>query len=209
MSAYRKESCVRLSYVLEEEDLERSARPILEEWAHRGRLSIGATVALSGIVFIATMPAIAATVALVVASATAAWYGTKVKIVRSAIARYGRTWEDRRHVEVEITEDLFRVTDRAGELRLAWEMILHWRETQDDFLIYTNPEAVHAIPKRAFSSAEQEVTLRQLLSDRVAAGGERAVSAGMRTLWMPLVAFHVAATLFFAGVIEAVAHILS
>ena len=77
---------------------------------------------------------------------------------------------DRREQRYQLTDDAFEVHNRVSGKKIAWELVMHWRETDDDFLIYVNQGAAHLIPKRIL--ADEETALRRILRQRVSADGE-------------------------------------
>lgn len=207
MSAYREESVVRLTYELELEDLERAWRPRNAEMTRNPRLAAAATVALGGAVYVFTIPAPAAQIALVASAVLVGWIMLKARAAFTEEALFGATWESRRHVQVEADESLISFRDRVSETRLEWEVVVHWDETEDAFLVYSTPALFHLIPKHAFSSPEQMTTLRHLLTDRVRGGAEPEIAAVRRTEWIPSVLYYVIFILVIMTAIEAVARL--
>lgn len=209
MSAYREESVVRLSYTIEADDLRAAWLPVRAGWFHVMRLTVAATVALMGVVYVLTLAPVPAAVALALVGALSGYFALKAKVLADPTDAYGERWEDHRHCTLEVTEDIFAIGNRVTESRIAWELVLHWRETQDAFLIYTSPSHFHVIPRRAFPKKELETTMRQLLTDRVAPGGDAAIAASERMGQIPLAAYYVVLTLVLGAFGEAIARLAS
>lgn len=209
MSAYREESTVRASWVLEGAELERAYRAEIGAWRHAARLAIAGTVAAAGLVYVLTLAPVPAFVAFVAMGLVSLWVAKSTTRRRPIEESYGASWEDRRHVELEATEESLRLGDRISDERVAWELVLFWREDDEAFHIYTAPDHRRVIPKRALSSAEQATTLRQLLADRVRPGGEAAVNAAQAYTQVPTALYSVALALVVGSVIEGVARLFS
>lgn len=200
MSAYREESTVRASWVLEGADIERAYHAELQAGAHATRLAIAGTVAAAGLVYALTLPPVAALIGFVVLGVVGLWLARATTRRRSIEESYGASWEDRRHVQLEVTEDGLHIADRITEEQVAWELVLFWYEDEEAIYVLTSPEHRRVIPKRGLTT-EQRTALRQLLSDRVKPGGEAAVRTA-RASQVPTVLFVIAASLLAASVIE-------
>ena len=202
MSAYREDAIVRASYVLEADDVNRAHAALLLRNHRFAALSVAVTVlGIAVLYLIAFSPSLAFVMTLVVA-APVGWFFQRSFGSADVAEAYGEAWEDRRHVELEVTEDELVVSDRLTSSRLAWEVVLHWRELDDAFHIYTSAERFHVVPKRAFATQEMLTTLRRLLSDRVAPGAEGAIARMKRAVWVPTAAYWVTATLVLGSLIE-------
>ena len=209
MSAYRKESLVRLSYHLEEDDLTVAWLPARKAWIHATRLSVAATVAGVGAVYVFTLPPLAAVIMLVLLASSAAYFVLEVKVTGDPMAAFFAHWEERRRIRLEVTDDVFAIADGLYDSRLSWEVVLHFRETEQAFLVYVTPSQFHVIPKHVFPTPELITTMRQLLTDRVAAGGQSAIDASARTEWIPLAIYYGVFTLLLGGLFEALGHVVS
>lgn len=60
----------------------------------------------------------------------------------------------------------FQTTSPGRDARLEWRTLHRGLEIKDAFVIYTNPQIVTVVPKRAFSSADQD-RLRRELATRI------------------------------------------
>lgn len=209
MNAYREESIVRVSYVLEADEFVRAWKPYYADHLHPPRLALAATAALGGLVFLLTLPWGVSQLAMVIAAALVGWFAYKSRFTVSTQSVYGDTWEDCRHMDLEVTETEISIGNRLWAATLAWELIPHWRETETALLIYTAPETFYVIPKRVFTSKAQETVLRQLLTDHVSPDGDAIVTAAKRTSWIPTAVYHVGIGLFFMSLVEFFARVFS
>lgn len=205
MTAYRKESFVRASFEYQIADLIRAK-------AHheaKGRRRVIALV-------LGAMGAVTALLALSVRSSallpSLGAMGAVTALLLWLTARGGNlekafrdTFGKRGVQTLELTEERFGIRDDAGRSSLAWEVIVHWVETDEDFYVYRDAASYHLLPKRAFSSSESVTLVRQLLTDRVPKGGEARIAAATTGAWIPAFAYFVVFALVFASFIEAFA----
>ena len=208
MSGYREHGAVRVSYVLEAEEIEREFGPLNREQLHAPRLAVAATVALGSAVYLFTLPWGWSHGAIVAACALITWLMVKMRPKTDVASVFGDTWEERRRVSFEADEDGLAMGDDLSEERVAWELVLAWQEAESSFRIHTGPQAAHTIPKRVFTE-DQRTTLRRLLTDRVRPGGDAKIAAYKRTSWVPWAVYLVALTLVLMSCVEAVARIFS
>ncbi|MCA9604189.1 MAG: YcxB family protein [Myxococcales bacterium] len=209
MSAYREEATVRASWVLEGPELDHLYRAEVGAWRHATRLAVAGTVAGAGLVYVLTLPPFHALFSFVMMGLASVWLARVLTRTQSYEKSYGASWEDRRHVELEATEDSLRLADRITDERVAWELVLFWREDDEAFHVYTAPSFRRVIPKRALPSAEQKTTLRRLLADGVKPGGEAAIRAAQAYAQVPTALYAVALSLVVGSVIEGFARLLS
>jgi hypothetical protein len=205
MTAYRKESFVRASFEYQIADLIRAK-------AHHEKKSRGRVPGL----VIGTMGAVGAMLAFSVPShALLPSLGAMAAVTALLVWAYGRgqdvekwfrtTFAKRGLQTLELTEERFVMRDDIGRSSLAWEVVVHWVETDEDFYVYRDATSYHVLPKRAFSGSESATLVRQLLTDRVPEGGEARIAAATAGSWIPAFAYLLVFALVFASCIEAFA----
>lgn len=208
MTAYREETSVRASWVLGDDEVDAAYRVEYDAWTHATRLALGAAAAAEGLVYVLTLsPGVAALgFALIVAVNVLL---ARLTTRRASIAQqYGAMWEDRRHEEVEVTEESLRFANRSHEETVDWELVVHWREDETAFHVYPSPAQDRVIPKRALANAEQQTALRRLLADRVKPGGEAEVRAARARNAVPTVVYALALSLLAGAMLEALLRVL-
>ncbi len=202
MSAYRGESAVRASWALELGEVERAARQAwTDAWTSRTRLALGSVVLVGGLVFLLTLSperALIGLVGLIAVNLVLAWATTRPVSLRE---RLGAAWEDRRHARIDVSEEALQFADRRSEETVSWELVVAWREDEAAFVVFTSAFEVRVVPKRALT-VEQQTALRQLLTDRVTAAGERSLRAATTYLWVPRTLVAVAVSLLSGTLLE-------
>ncbi|MFK7989469.1 MAG: YcxB family protein [Sandaracinaceae bacterium] len=209
MSAYRQDNTVHVDYVLEPEDLANEWSPLLRRGQKVANLAVGGVLVAAGLVFLVTLPPLAAAIAFAVGGLAIGWLLSKAKVNVSVENLYGKTWSERRRVRLEADESEFALIDPMIETRLAWDVVVHWDESADALRIYTQANAFHVIPKRAFQSPEQLIALRQLLEAHVSPSGEAKVTRSARDGWGARVMFLGTVGLIVLSIVEAVARLVS
>ena len=205
MTAYRKESFVRASFEYQIADLIRAKAH--HEKKNRGRAAafvLGPMGTVSAMLAV-TVPSSALIGSLGVMGAFGALIVWMMSRGRDLEKSFRDTFEQRGVQTVELTEERFAMRDDRGRSSLAWEVIVHWMETGEDFYVYRDATSYHVLPKRAFSSPESVIQVRQLLTDRVPRGGEARLAAATRGAWIPAIAYFVVFALVLGAVVEAIA----
>ena len=67
--------------------------------------------------------------------------------------------------EYEFTEHSFNSHSEYGNTTVPWVDFYKWRENKKMFLVYQTHNAPHIIPKRIFTTSEEEQTLRTILTN--------------------------------------------
>ena len=132
-----------------------------------------------------------------------AWLFRRATTMAQGRQHRGAHWDERKKVFLECTEAHFRIKDGLAESHLAWDMVLYVREVDASFYVFTTPECFHVIPKRVLPTPEALTTLRQLLTGRVAEGGECVLAEALRPTWLPFALYLVAFALLAGVLVEA------
>ncbi|MBX3270634.1 MAG: YcxB family protein [Sandaracinaceae bacterium] len=206
MSAYRTEARVARALELSRQDyvaaIRGQLRPLLwrvvAPWVAAvvalctglmmARLTLGVALGAGGLV--------AALVAIV-----AVW------ALSGATRHLDRRLDDAREVHLDVSEEAFAIRDRSASLRVAWPLVIAWRETQDALLVYADASRFHVLPKRLLSREEITV-LRRLLEERVPPGGEARLAAAARGAWGPFALYLATLAVLWAALVEALAALL-
>ena len=208
MSAYRGEAVVRATYELEPEELLRHARGPRWKKATGGiRLFIAATVVLAGATMLLRVAPIGAAIGTLALAFCVAWLFRRTTRARPEEALLGRCWDERRHVVLEVDEDRFSMRSGIFVTELAWDVITHWEEKEDAFLVYPTADTFHVIPKRVLATAQMQTMLRQLLADRVSPGGQAQVDRNAARVW-PMAIYFFVITLLLGALIEGLGAVL-
>ena len=207
MSAYRAESVVRVDFTLEVEDFRRAGRDpeARRQLARIGLFLVVLVAACAG--FVAATRGLAAGGLVGGGLALFLAWVARLTFRLDPAKRFGDRWEDIRHQKVEVTDEHFRVEDRTSHKRMTWDLVTHWAETEGYFLVYVDPGAYHLVPKRAFGSAEQATGFRQILADRVPAGGEARIATDRRGAIARLAFLFALLALLIGSLLEAAARI--
>jgi hypothetical protein len=73
-----------------------------------------------------------------------------------------------RRVKYEIDPDSVRVTTETSTGEMTWANFIRFVESKNLFLLYPNKIVFHMIPKRAFASAEEMDSFRELATSKIA-----------------------------------------
>ncbi len=208
MSAYRTESHVKLAYEVTREEYVRAVRMDLPGTLVRavlpGIFLVLATIAGLMALRLALGPWLLANgVVLFVVGALV------VSSLRGSRRALDRRWQDLSTMRVEATEDALEVHGGESGKRIAWALVVAWRETDEAFHLFVDPLRFHLIPKRAFPGPETTTALRRLLEDRVPAGGEARRDAARRRAWVPFVVIVGIFAVIVATAVEAAAALLA
>lgn len=207
MSAYRDHSVIRASFGYDLEDARRahaharSARKLWRPLTIMGAILASVTGALCITIPVGAYPA--ALVSMVALGALLLWklFGGQTAAAR----RFREFLANRGTTELELSEERFVVRDAFGATSLAWDAVVHWRETDADFYVFRDPHSFHALPKRVFGSAEAVTGVRQLLAERVPVGGEERIDAAYAGAWRIAAIYVAVLALVVASIVEAFA----
>lgn len=208
MSAYRTETQVKLAYEVAREEYLRAVRVDLSAALVRAVLpgiflvlaTIGGLMALR----LALGPWLLANgVVLVVVGALV------VSSLRGTRRALDRRWQDLRTMRLEATEDGLEVHGGESGKRIAWPLVVSWRETEEAFHLFVDNMRFHLIPKRAFPGPESITVFRRLLEDRVPPNGEARRAAARRRAWVPFVVIVGIFAVIVATAVEAAAALLA
>jgi len=83
-----------------------------------------------------------------------------------AVRRMNAAARDREQV-FTFSDDGAEVVTSAGEAKFPWSAWIKYRETRRFFMLYPSKQVVHVLPKRAFSSEQELVDLRNLLKQKI------------------------------------------
>ena len=188
MTAYRKETHVKLAYELEQEDFLRAIAR--QRNGELQKVAPGLAVVL-GIVWAGLLWRLPVVGALVGGGAVSAfvlwlvWWALRSS--RRVVIREG--WEDRRHQRFEASDEAFAIHDRVSGKRISWDLVVHWQETETDFYVFVDGANYHLIPKRVLGGSEVETALRRVLEDRVPEGGAARLAQAKKGSWLPFVTY--------------------
>jgi len=207
VSAYRSEAHVKLAYELELEDLAGAMRRAGRAATLRALVPPVAlvTALVAGLLGwqLGWLTGVLAGVGIGAFGAWLVWWALRVGL-RTVRTR----WDERKHQRFEATEDAFEIHNRTSGKRIAWDVLLHWTSTEQEILLYVDPQTFHVIPKRVFPSREVQTALERLLDDRIPEGGEAAIAANARGAYAPFV-FIVSLLLVVLGTaVEAIARLV-
>lgn len=208
MSAYRGEAVVRATYELEPEELLGHTRGARWDKATRGiRLFVAATVVLTGATMLLRISPTGAGLGTLALTFCVAWLYRRITRTPPEEQLLGRCWDERRHVVLEVNEDRFSMKSGIFVTELAWDVITHWEEKEDSFLVYPTADTFHVIPKRVLGTKQMQITLRQLLAERVSPGGQAQVERNAARLW-PMAIYLFVITLLLGALIEGLGAVL-
>lgn len=203
MTAYRSDAQVKLTYALTPDELLASVRaqtrkPVLAMVVPSLALVLGAVAALM-LLRLPLGPGLAG--GGLVAFATTLFVGWAFQGTRRNLQRRA---SDFATIRLEATEDAFEVHGAESGKRIAWSLVLGWRETADAFLVFVDTGRFHLVPKRAFGGAEAITTFRRLLEDRVPPGGLARLEVERRSAWLPFTVAVAILAVLLGTLVEAV-----
>ena len=70
----------------------------------------------------------------------------------------------RKSCEYEFTEQSLNVYSNYGNVTVPWTDLVKWKETDKMFFIYQTRQVFQIIPKRIFTTPEEQQTLRTYLT---------------------------------------------
>ncbi|MCA9608012.1 MAG: YcxB family protein [Myxococcales bacterium] len=184
MSAYRSDAHVKLSFALERDELLRAVRS--QSRRVMLRMVVPVLVAVLGAVsalMLVRLPLVpgllasAVVCSIVVAFVVKSLGGNRRLLERRAL--------DLASIHLEATEEALDIRGGESGKRIAWSLVLGWRETDEGFLLFVDTSRFHLVPKRAFPGPESITAFRRLLEDRVVPGGLAKLEAERGRAWLP------------------------
>lgn len=208
MTAYRSDAQVKLAFALGQDELMRAVRSQTRRAMVRVVVPVLTLVlaAVTGLMLL-RLPLVPGLVAagvvstLVIAFVAKSLGGTRRLIERRA--------GDLASITVEATEDALDIRGGESGKRIAWSLVLGWRETDEGFLLFVDAGRFHLVPKRAFPSPESITTFRRLLEDRVVPGGLAKLEAERGRAWLPFTVAVAIVAVLLGTLVEALVAVLT